>query len=70
MKKILVVEDEQNLREGIVTAFEDRGWSVTSAVNSGTAQISSSVCFCRTARYSGRKRPACLMNHAGVWSTG
>ena len=31
MKKILVVEDEQTLREGIVTAFEDRGWSVTAA---------------------------------------
>ncbi|MDH3627470.1 MAG: sigma-54 dependent transcriptional regulator [Acidobacteriota bacterium] len=31
MKKILVVEDEQNLREGIVTAFEDRGWQVSQA---------------------------------------
>jgi DNA-binding NtrC family response regulator len=31
MKKILVVEDEQTLREGIVTAFEDRGWQVAAA---------------------------------------
>ena len=31
MKKILVVEDEQTLREGIVTAFQDRGWQVASA---------------------------------------
>ena len=28
MKKILVVEDEQTLREGIVIAFKDRGWQV------------------------------------------
>ena len=31
MKKILVAEDEQTLREGIVTAFKDRGWQVTEA---------------------------------------
>jgi len=31
MKRILVVEDEQNLREGIVRAFEDRGWKATPA---------------------------------------
>jgi DNA-binding NtrC family response regulator len=30
MKKILVVEDEQTLREGIVTAFCDRGWQAES----------------------------------------
>ena len=29
MKKILVAEDEPTLREGIATAFEDRGWLVT-----------------------------------------
>jgi two-component system response regulator AtoC len=28
MKKILVVEDEPTLREGIATAFRDRGWQV------------------------------------------
>ncbi len=33
MKKILVVEDESTLREGIVTAFEDRGWQVTAAAD-------------------------------------
>jgi len=38
MKKILVVEDEQTLREGIVTAFEDRGWSVTSASDAPEAR--------------------------------
>jgi DNA-binding NtrC family response regulator len=31
MKKLLVVEDEQNLREGIVTAFADQGWEVSQA---------------------------------------
>ena len=31
MKKILVVEDEPTLRDGIVTAFEGRGWHVTPA---------------------------------------
>jgi DNA-binding NtrC family response regulator len=31
MKKILVVEDEPTLREGVTTAFDDRGWQVTSA---------------------------------------
>lgn len=33
MKKILVVEDEQTLREGIVTAFEQRGWHVTAGAD-------------------------------------
>ena len=33
MKKLLVVEDEQNLREGIVTAFADQGWEVSQAAN-------------------------------------
>ena len=28
MKKILIVEDEPNLRDGIATAFQDRGWRV------------------------------------------
>jgi len=33
MKKILVVEDEQTLREGIATAFGERGWAVSTAVD-------------------------------------
>lgn len=33
MKRILVVEDEQNLREGVVTAFEERGWQVDAAAD-------------------------------------
>ncbi|NIV46660.1 MAG: response regulator, partial [Gammaproteobacteria bacterium] len=37
MKKILVVEDEQNLREGIVTAFGDRGWQVSAAPDGSEA---------------------------------
>jgi len=37
MKKILVVEDEQTLREGIVTAFNERGWHVTSAADGAQA---------------------------------
>jgi len=31
MKKVLVIEDESTLREGIVTAFRDRGWLVSEA---------------------------------------
>jgi Nif-specific regulatory protein len=38
MRKILVAEDEQNLREGIATAFRDRGWLVTEACD-GTQAI-------------------------------
>ncbi len=37
MKKILVAEDEQTLREGIVTAFRDRGWQVTEACDGAQA---------------------------------
>jgi len=37
MKKILVVEDEPTLREGIVTAFRDRGWHVADAADGGQA---------------------------------
>ncbi len=33
MRKILVVEDEPTLREGIQTAFESRGWQVSTAGN-------------------------------------
>ena len=33
MKKLLVVEDEQNLRDGIVTAFSDQGWEVSQAAS-------------------------------------
>jgi len=37
MKKILVVEDEPNLREGIATAFRDLGWSVSEAADGAQA---------------------------------
>jgi DNA-binding NtrC family response regulator len=37
MKKILVVEDEQTLREGISTAFRERGWQVTPAADGEVA---------------------------------
>jgi len=33
MKKLLVVEDEPTLREGIVTAFTERGWQATPAAD-------------------------------------
>jgi DNA-binding NtrC family response regulator len=38
MKKILVAEDERTLREGIATAFRDRGWEVVEAAD-GTEAI-------------------------------
>ncbi len=37
MKKMLVAEDEQTLREGIGTAFRDRGWEVTEAADGAAA---------------------------------
>jgi len=37
MKKILIVEDEANLREGIATAFQDRGWGVVTAADGDQA---------------------------------
>ncbi|HXV75657.1 MAG TPA: sigma-54 dependent transcriptional regulator [Candidatus Polarisedimenticolaceae bacterium] len=37
MKKILVVEDEPTLRDGIVTAFRDRGWHVAEAADGSEA---------------------------------
>jgi DNA-binding NtrC family response regulator len=37
MKKILVAEDEQTLREGIATAFRDRGWHVVEAADGAEA---------------------------------
>jgi DNA-binding NtrC family response regulator len=37
MKKILVAEDEQTLREGIATAFRDRGWQVAEAADGAEA---------------------------------
>ena len=39
MKKILIVEDEQNLREGIATAFRDRGWQVVAACDADEALL-------------------------------
>jgi DNA-binding NtrC family response regulator len=37
MKKILVAEDEPTLREGIATAFRDRGWQVEEAADGEAA---------------------------------
>jgi DNA-binding NtrC family response regulator len=37
VKKILVAEDEPTLREGIATAFRDRGWQVEEAVDGSAA---------------------------------
>jgi len=37
MKKMLVAEDESTLREGIATAFRDRGWDVVEASNGAEA---------------------------------
>jgi len=37
MKKILVAEDEPTLREGIATAFRDRGWQVEEACDGSAA---------------------------------
>jgi DNA-binding NtrC family response regulator len=37
MKKILVAEDERTLREGIATAFRDRGWEVVEAADGAEA---------------------------------
>jgi DNA-binding NtrC family response regulator len=37
MKKILVAEDERTLREGIATAFRDRGWEVVEAADGQAA---------------------------------
>jgi DNA-binding NtrC family response regulator len=37
MKKILVVEDEPTLREGIATAFRDRGWEAVEAEDGNQA---------------------------------
>jgi DNA-binding NtrC family response regulator len=37
MKKMLVAEDESTLREGIATAFRDRGWDVVEATDGAEA---------------------------------
>ena len=37
MKKMLVAEDERTLREGIATAFRDRGWEVVEAADGAEA---------------------------------
>ena len=37
MKKILVAEDEPTLREGIATAFRERGWEVVAAADGAEA---------------------------------
>ena len=46
------------------------GWRVISATSSGRRQDSSMGMPSRTRRYSGSDRPACRMNHTGVWLTG
>src|SRR5438309_694507 len=46
------------------------GCSVTSAARSGVLQSWRKLTFSRTARYSGRYRPACRINQIGVLSTG
>src|SRR5947208_13104043 len=46
------------------------GCSVTSAARSGVLQSSRKLTFSRTARYSGRYRPAWRINQIGVLSTG
>jgi DNA-binding NtrC family response regulator len=38
MKKILVVDDEQTLREGVVTALRDRSWHVTESEDGSEAK--------------------------------
>src|SRR3989337_320272 len=45
------------------------GCRVISAANSGVLQVSIKLCLARTARYSSRYLPACLMIHTGVQST-
>ena len=44
------------------------GWRVTSAARSGVLHRVRKDTLARTALYSGRYRPACLMNHTGVQS--
>jgi hypothetical protein len=43
---------------------------ITSAASRGVLQSSRNPTRSRTARYSGRYRPACRMSHTGVRSTG
>ena len=44
------------------------GCIVTSAARSGVLHSVRKETFARTARYSGKYLPACLMNHTGVQS--
>lgn len=46
------------------------GCMVISVTRSGRMQDSSICVPSRSFRYSGRERPACLMNHTGVCGTG
>ena len=52
------------------TPWRRTGWSVISAASAGSRQTSSMLrpARSRSARYSGRLRPACRMNHTGVRS--
>ncbi|SKF62308.1 Uncharacterised protein [Mycobacteroides abscessus subsp. abscessus] len=52
------------------TPWRRTGWQVISAASSGRRHESSMVVPSRAARYSGSERPACRMNHTGVWADG
>ena len=52
------------------TPYRRTGCRVISATRSGRRQASSIAVPARTARYSGSERPACRMNHTGVYGTG
>ena len=55
-------------RTAASTPWRRTGWRVTSAAISGCAIASRIEPVPRVARYSGRERPACRMNHTGVWA--
>jgi hypothetical protein len=52
------------------TAYRRIGCSVNSVISSGVRHASSIEMPALAARYSGSDRPACRMNHTGVWLTG
>src|SRR3954447_16710168 len=52
------------------TPYLRTGWRVISVTRSGSMHDSSIPTPSRSERYSGSERPACRMNHTGVWGTG
>ena len=52
------------------TPSRSTGWRVTSAASSGVLHTSRKLARARTARYSGRNRPAWRIIHTGVKSVG